>query len=438
MASTTADLWFRFFADTKGLSRGTSDASRDLSKTEKAAAGASRGFSNMGRALAAAGLAIGAKEVLDFAIASGKMAEQAQIAADAAETALGPAADTLRTRFEDLRGVMGFNSGEFDTLIAKQGLLVTSLGASQEAAGDLIGDLVEIGGDLAAFTGEVGETEAAIDAVGAAIRGEFDPLEQWGVKLNEAQIKAEIARREGVDPLFAALEDGEQRLIVIRDLITEGAAPAIGSLGDAADTAAGKANDLNSSLEDLQIELGEALRPAIEEGLDLLLDTVNLLNDAADGTRTWTDRLISLGDALAGLVGDTNAISEEWALWTGRIDAARRNVDNFVRSIGNIPNLIANPFREIRAPSLPSWVPRFQKGGTVPGPRGAPTPAIVHGGEEILRPDQQHSMSSGAGVVINVTAGLSDPQTIAREIVNLLQIYNRTNGPLDVAVRGAS
>lgn len=36
------------------------------------------------------------------------------------------------------------------------------------------------------------------------------------------------------------------------------------------------------------------------------------------------------------------------------------------------------------------WEPiGFAKGGVVPGPIGAPVPAIVHGGEEVLRPDQR-------------------------------------------------
>ncbi|RLB63035.1 MAG: hypothetical protein DRH08_11630 [Deltaproteobacteria bacterium] len=205
MAKTTADLWFRFFSDTKGLEKGSRQATRDLSATEKAAGKAKAGFSGMQKAIGALGLALGAREIGAWAIEAGKMAESARIAGESADKVLGPAAQGLRDDFEDLRKTMGFNSGEFDQLIAKQGLLVTGMGVGSEAAAGYIGDLTTLGGDLATFAGDVGRTEEAIDAVTAAIRGEFDPLEQWGVKLSESKIKAEIARREGIYPLFESL-----------------------------------------------------------------------------------------------------------------------------------------------------------------------------------------------------------------------------------------
>ena len=141
MAKTTADLWFRFFSDTKGLEKGTRQANRDLSSTEKAAGKATRGFSDMQKALGAVGLALGAREMFDWAVEAGKMADSARIAAESADKALGPAAQGLRDDFEDLRRTMGFNAGEFDQLIAKQGLLVTGMGVGQEAAAGYIGDL---------------------------------------------------------------------------------------------------------------------------------------------------------------------------------------------------------------------------------------------------------------------------------------------------------
>ena len=258
------DILWRFLGDSKDLQKASKGANRALADTDKSTGRLAGGLNSIEKGFAAVGGAYAVSKVADFAVDAADMAEQAEIAGGAANKVLGPAADDLRRRFEDLRGTMGFNSAEFDTLIAKQGLLVTGMGASQDSAGFLIGDLIDLGGDLASFSGEVGNTTGAIDAVGAAIRGEFDPLEQWGVKLKESGVKAEIARQNGLDPLFAALGDGEQRLIAIRDLITKGAAPAIGALGEAAETSAGLANDYEASLEDLQIRLGQKLAPAIK------------------------------------------------------------------------------------------------------------------------------------------------------------------------------
>jgi len=52
----------------------------------------------------------------------------------------------------------------------------------------------------------------------------------------------------------------------------------------------------------------------------------------------------------------------------------------------------------------------FADGGMVPGPKGAPVPALVHGGEMILNPDQQAALKTAApGTVITLNAlSLSD------------------------------
>lgn len=436
---TVADLWFRFFSDTKGLEKGTKTATRELGKAEKASAGVKRGWSDMTKAAGALGLAVGGMEILNWVEDAGKMSEAAGIAAQSADKVLGPAAQRLRDDFSELRGVMGFNVLEFDQLIAKQGLLVTGLGATQDGAGELIGDLVTLGGDLATFSGDVGRTEEAIDAVTAAIRGEFDPLEQWGVKLSAAKIEAERAKRIGIDPMFAALDEGEQTLIIIRDLIEQGAAPAIGSLGGAAETTAGQTNELNSKLEDLQIELGTYVAPVLASATEEMLKGAKALTTLADEASTGRDKLRALGDLWDTLFSDLvtiDEIREEWRMWNDAVRNVRDTIREVWENIKKIPSTITNPFSAWRNPMSGWKLPGFASGGTVGGPRGAPQLAVVHGGEEIRTPSQQATGgSSGGGVVINVNAALSDPQAIARQIVDLLGIYNRTQGALPVTVR---
>lgn len=84
----------------------------------------------------------------------------------------------------------------------------------------------------------------------------------------------------------------------------------------------------------------------------------------------------------------------------------------------------------------------YDHGGIVSGPKGAPQLAIVHGGEQVLTPEQQrrapHSRdthgngnAAGAGtVVIQVEAGISDPMAVADAIVEAIRLYEQTNGPV--------
>jgi len=115
-------------------------------------------------------------------------------------------------------------------------------------------------------------------------------------------------------------------------------------------------------------------------------------------------------------------------------DWLRDKVAGLVSAIRGIPSRIPNPFSSWRMPKLN--IPGFASGGIVPGPVGTPQLAVVHGGEEVRTPAQQRGGSAGGSVTINVSAPLGDPQAIASHIVDLLRIYNRTQGAVPIVVQG--
>jgi hypothetical protein len=85
----------------------------------------------------------------------------------------------------------------------------------------------------------------------------------------------------------------------------------------------------------------------------------------------------------------------------------------------------------------------FAEGGEVPGPRGAPQLAVVHGGERVLSLADQAKMTlHGAGVVGAMTgtgggATYVDSRTVTYQVtsndpqavVEAIKKYERTNGP---------
>ena len=77
----------------------------------------------------------------------------------------------------------------------------------------------------------------------------------------------------------------------------------------------------------------------------------------------------------------------------------------------------------------------FATGGMVEGARGKAQLAVVHGGERVQTPQQQKDRGGGggSGITINVSVSpLSSPTETAREIVNLLETYNRNTGPINI------
>lgn len=434
----TRELWFRFFGDTASLSKATGRADKDLTKVGKAGKKTDRLLGGMNKALLGLGLAIGAAEVGRWANDAAKMADAAEIAAKSIEKVLGPATESFQEGLEENRRIMGLNALEVDQLGAKMGLLFTGMGVGEQAAADFGVELVNIAGDLAAFRGDLSETPAALDAMQAALRGEFDPLEQFGVKLSAAKIEAEKARLAGIDPLFASLSDGEQTMEAIVSLIVREAAPAMGALEDAADSTAAKTNELATETEDLQTELGAVVNeikgPLVGALTGLLRGFIDVNKgigrfiggNAAKLVYVWIPAVQS---AVAGVRASIDA-------WLASFAAG---VSSLLAPIGRVSSAFRGFMDRVRNFRMPSFrIPGFATGGTVPGTRGAPSLAVVHGGEEITNANGVQRGEAGGGGggpmigSLTVNAGLASPDETARAIVDLLTQYNRTMGAIPI------
>src|SRR4029079_7081995 len=91
-----------------------------------------------------------------------------------AATGLGLSADQYRQ-----------NANTLGALLSNQGV------AADELAGKTRG-LIKTGADLAATFG--GDTKTAVDALASAFKGEFDPLEQYGISIKQSTVNTEAMR----------------------------------------------------------------------------------------------------------------------------------------------------------------------------------------------------------------------------------------------------
>lgn len=127
-------------------------------------------------------------------------------------------------------------------------------------------DFTGLASDLASFNNTT--PEDAIQAIGAALRGEAEPLRRYGVLLNDASLKA-AALSLGIYDGSGALTD-QQKILAAQKIIFEQTSDA---QGDFARTSEGLANSgriLTAQLKDIQTELGQALLPILEKVLPLL------------------------------------------------------------------------------------------------------------------------------------------------------------------------
>ncbi len=193
-------------------------------------------------------------------------------------------ANDLDQTVSAIRTVFGDASGDIEQFAkdAVQGLGITqqqALEASQmfgvfgKAAGltgtDLSAfsnDLGGLGADLAAFYG--GDVQSALDAIGAGLRGESEPLRQYGVLLDDATLKAR-AMSMGIYDGTGTLTQ-QQRVLAAQAEILAQTTDAQGQAGREADTFDGQLKRLTAGWESITTTIGQLFLPIATEVVSFL------------------------------------------------------------------------------------------------------------------------------------------------------------------------
>jgi hypothetical protein len=128
--------------------------------------------------------------------------------------------------------------------------------------------LVRLSADLASFYNT--SPEQAITAIGAALRGESEPIRQFGVLLNDATLKAE-AMKMGLYDGTGAL-DQQARVMAAYQVILNQTKDAQGDFARTSDGLANQQRQLSAGFENLKTSIGVALLP-------IMLDLVNFANE---------------------------------------------------------------------------------------------------------------------------------------------------------------
>ena len=125
---------------------------------------------------------------------------------------------------------------------------------------DFSTDLVTLSADLASFNNS--SPEAAITAIGSALRGEAEPLRRYGVLLDDAALKAE-AMNLGIFDGTGKLST-QQKVLAAYEVILKQTTDAQGDFERTADGLANSQRILTAAVEDAKAEIGLGLVDAIE------------------------------------------------------------------------------------------------------------------------------------------------------------------------------
>ena len=484
------DVKVAFLGDVDSLKRAIDSAERSVKGLDDTVGRSSKSMGNAfkGIGLAAAG-AFGALGVAGFAKDAFDAMADTETQTKRVEKVFGGAAKAVTNYAKTTAKNLGLSNREALRAAGGFGSLFKQLGLGEDQAAAMSQQLLQAGGDIAAFAG--GDVAEVLETMSAAFRGEYDSLQKFLPTISDAAIKQQALAMTG-KANADSLTDQEKAMAAFA-LMTASTNPAVGAAAANMGTAAGQAKSMAANLDDTKAKLGEAFGPFMsetvlpalnsfsdwfknwwtdngpkfKEGVDEVKKKFGEMKDSAKSasddlyngfavvTAKWNEFTgqgsSNVNDTKAGMSDlsvNFELMKQDWSngltemsngwkdfsanMWNWTSDAwnaLQTNLGNFGTWItdhvtGHINDLVS-AFRTLVdlfdrvAPGTGSIIetvgktlhlPGFDQGGVVPGPIGAPTMILAHGGETVLPTHKNPGMVSRTSN-INVE-GLSADQAM--------------------------
>lgn len=222
---------------------------------------------------------------------------------------------------------VGLASNEFNELGTLIGSQLKNGGTAMDDLAPKTKKLIVLGADLSSMFG--GTTKEAVEALSSALKGERDPIERYGVTLNQSKIDAEAAAL-GFKKVDNALSSQAQQAATL-SLIYKQTTDAQGNFAKESNTLAGKQQRLTARMENLRAAIGTALLP--------------VMVDLADFTDKQVVPVIEKASRFLNENRDEiRATAKEWG---GRFFSAVEDIWNLLKPLLVTLNAIPGPLKEM-------------------------------------------------------------------------------------------
>ena len=250
---------------TTKFQRGMAKAQRSVSNFAKSGLAS---IARLGAAFAGIGLV---KSIVSLGVSAGETASKFK-------AVFGPAADDMNKKVQALRKTIPSTTAEMQDALSTFAAMAKGFGLNTEAANLFSVEMVKVAGDIASFHDL--PIEEAFTKIRSAISGEFEPMKQLGIVINEARLKQEglnLAIWNGAGQMSAAQKALAVQSIMIRDLGT-----ANGDAAATADSAANRIKFLRAELVETGTKIGTTALPAILALTDGLSQMLALTKEFTD------------------------------------------------------------------------------------------------------------------------------------------------------------
>lgn len=327
--ATFVDIISKF--DPKGLIA----ADNGLNKSEGS-------FRKWGKAIAAIGVAATAA-VGAFAVKFGtdavKAASDFEEAFSATTQIFGDAAKAITDFATSSSADIGQTSTQVLAAAKDFGTFGLAAGLSGKDLSNFALNFVTLASDLASFNNTT--PEQAIVAIGAALRGESEPIRNYGVLLNDATLKQKAFELGLISTTKEALTP-QQKILAAQAAIYEQTGVAQGDFARTSDGLANSQRILSAEFENFKIELGQKLLPVV-------LTVVNY----------FKDNLLPIIEKFVGVIGEylepiVAAATKAFEDFTKGGDGLIKN--GFLQKVLDVGTKLFKTIRDDIIPIIKKWI----------------------------------------------------------------------------------
>lgn len=247
-------------------------------------------------------LAVAAGGLFAAAGVGGFFKEAVQGAADleqsigAIETVFKGSAPQMLSWADSAATAVGLTKNEYAELGTLIGTQLKNGGTAMEELAPKTNELIGLGADLSSMFG--GSAADAVGALSSALKGERDPIERYGVSLNQAKIDAEAAAL-GFEKVGGSLSSEANQAATL-SLIMKQTADAHGNFARETDTLSHKQQVLNAMWQDGKTRIGAALVPAISALMGVLISG---LGPALSGAEAGITKVVEVAGGIFSILG---------------------------------------------------------------------------------------------------------------------------------------
>lgn len=301
------------------------------SAAERQIGGAENRVDRLGSKMTSAGaVMMGASAVMVSGLLSaGREAANLEQAVGGSEAVFKDHADGVKTWAKGAAESVGLSEEAALSLTTKLGGALKGLGYDQDKSATKSREMVQIAADLAATYG--GTTADAVQALGSALRGEFDPAEQFNVFLKQSTVDAKAVEM-GLASTTTEV-DANARAQATLALITEQSADAQGQFARETDSTSGRLAIASAEFENLKAQIGAGFTPVMATAGQVAGAAAGGIKAADEATGGLASQVAGYGAVALGGAGATSFLIGQVISARENFKSAKAGVSDFASSL---------------------------------------------------------------------------------------------------------